>query len=61
MMIVMKHGASEQEVHAVVARIRSVGARAHPSHGDVVTVIGAIGDRQQVAKLQLDGAPGSTE
>jgi 3-deoxy-7-phosphoheptulonate synthase len=31
---------------------------AHPSHGEEVTVIGAIGDREHVARLELDGAPG---
>ena len=35
-----------------------VGARAHPSRGEEVTVIGAIGDREHVARLELDGAPG---
>src|SRR5919206_125476 len=58
MMIVMKEGASRQEVDAVVARVESVGARAHVSEGELVTVIGAIGDREHVANLQLEGHPG---
>src|SRR3954469_2358710 len=58
MMIVMKEGASRQEVDAVVARVESVGARAHVSEGELVTVIGAIGDREHVANLQLEGPPG---
>jgi 3-deoxy-7-phosphoheptulonate synthase len=58
MMIVMKEGASRQEVEAVVARVESVGARAHVSEGELVTVIGAIGDREHVANLQLEGHPG---
>jgi 3-deoxy-7-phosphoheptulonate synthase len=58
MMIVMKEGASRQEVDAVIARVESVGARAHISEGELVTVIGAIGDREHVANLQLDGFPG---
>jgi 3-deoxy-7-phosphoheptulonate synthase len=57
-MIVMKEGASRQEVDAVIARVESVGARAHISEGELVTVIGAIGDREHVANLQLDGFPG---
>src|SRR4051812_36711439 len=58
MMIVMKPTATEDEVQAVIARIESCGARAHPSRGDEVTVIGAIGDREHVARLELEGAPG---
>ena len=58
MMIVMKEGATEAEVAAVVRRVESVGAHAHVSAGELVTVIGAIGDREHVANLGLDGAPG---
>src|SRR5918995_2979264 len=58
MMIVMKQTATEDEIHAVIRRIESVGARAHPSRGEEVTVIGAIGDREHVARLGLEGAPG---
>jgi 3-deoxy-7-phosphoheptulonate synthase len=58
MMIVMKPTADQQEVEAVVERIESVGARAHVVVGDELTIIGAIGDREHVARLDLDGAPG---
>jgi 3-deoxy-7-phosphoheptulonate synthase len=58
MMIVMKPTADQQEVAAVVERIESAGARAHVVVGDELTIIGAIGDREHVARLDLDGAPG---
>jgi 3-deoxy-7-phosphoheptulonate synthase len=58
MMIVMKAGATEDQIQAVMDRIEQVGARAHPSKGDEVVVIGAIGDREHVARLELEGAPG---
>ena len=58
MMIVMKPEATEEEIQAVIDRIHSVGARAHPSRGEEITVIGAIGDRDHVQRLELDGAPG---
>jgi 3-deoxy-7-phosphoheptulonate synthase len=58
MMIVMKEGATEAEIAAVVNRVESVGAQAHVSAGELVTVIGAIGDREHVANLGLEGAPG---
>ena len=58
MMVVMKEGASTEEVDAVIRRIESVGAHAHPSRGEFVTVIGAIGDREHVDNLGLEGFPG---
>jgi 3-deoxy-7-phosphoheptulonate synthase len=58
MMIVMKQTATDDEVRAVVERIESVGARAHRSRGEEVTVIGAIGDREHIARLELEGSPG---
>jgi 3-deoxy-7-phosphoheptulonate synthase len=58
MMIVMKPTATEAEIEAVIQRIESVGAKAHPSRGEELTVIGAIGDREHVARLGLEGYPG---
>jgi 3-deoxy-7-phosphoheptulonate synthase len=61
MMIVMKPGATQEEIEHVIARVVSVGARAHVSQGEEVTVIGAIGDREHVARLELEGAPGVSQ
>jgi 3-deoxy-7-phosphoheptulonate synthase len=58
MMIVMKEGATEEQIGAVVDRVESVGCSAHVSKGELLTVIGAIGDRDRVAGLGLEGAPG---
>jgi 3-deoxy-7-phosphoheptulonate synthase len=58
MMIVMKQDATEDEFRAVVERIESIGARARRSPGVEVTTIAAIGDREHIARLELDGAPG---
>jgi 3-deoxy-7-phosphoheptulonate synthase len=58
MMIVMKEGATEAQISAVVRRVEAVGASAHLSRGEFVTVIGAIGDREHVANLGLEGADG---
>ena len=57
-MIVMKPTATDREVQAVIDRVEGVGARTHISRGDEVTVIGAIGDREHVARLELEGSPG---
>ena len=58
MMIVMKEGASEAEIAHVVERVEAIGCSAHISKGELLTVIGAIGERDKVADLGLEGAPG---
>src|SRR5918911_1768150 len=58
MMIVMKEGATEEQISHVVERIEEVGCSAHISKGELLTVIGAIGDRDRVAALGLEGTPG---
>jgi 3-deoxy-7-phosphoheptulonate synthase len=58
MMIVMKEGATPDQIRAVVDRVQSVGARTHLSEGEIHTVIGAIGDRERIANLDLTGADG---
>src|SRR3712207_3823500 len=58
MMIVMKAGATEDQIQSVIDRIQSCGAKAHPSRGEEVTVIGAVGDREHVARLGLEAWPG---
>jgi len=61
MLIVMKPQATEDEIQAVIDRIESVGGTAHPSRGEEVTLIGAIGDTDtevRVSALELDGQPG---
>ena len=58
MMIVMKESASTDQVDAVVRQVEAVGARAHVSRGELHTVVGAIGDRERIANLELEGFPG---
>ena len=58
MMIVMQPTATDEQIASVVSRVEGVGAKAHLSRGEEVTVIGAVGDREHVARLGLDSAPG---
>jgi len=58
MLIVMKSAASGEEIQAVIERVQSAGARSHLVRGEEVAVIGAIGDREHVARLGLEGSPG---
>jgi 3-deoxy-7-phosphoheptulonate synthase len=57
-MIVMKEDATADQVSSVVKRVESVGAHAHVSEGELLTVIGAIGDRDKIANLELEGVAG---
>jgi 3-deoxy-7-phosphoheptulonate synthase len=61
MMIVMKETATDPEIEAVIEKIESAGALAHPIKGARLTVIGAIGDVEQDANIEslgLEGQPG---
>src|SRR5688572_20322901 len=57
-MIVMKPEATEEDIQHVVERVEGVGAKAHMSRGEEVCVIGAVGDREHIARLELEGSPG---
>ncbi len=58
MMIVMKAGATEEEIQHVVERLEKAGLGAHLSRGEFKTVIGVIGDREKITDLPLAVAPG---
>jgi 3-deoxy-7-phosphoheptulonate synthase len=57
-MIVMTPGASEEQVDAVRARLKTTGVHVVVMPGELTTAIGAIGDPQGVAELGLEGLPG---
>src|SRR5919206_4156287 len=58
LLIVMSGHASQDEVEHVVARLAEVGCAAHVTPGREATVIGAIGERELLATLPLEGFPG---
>ena len=45
MLIVMRHGATEEQIKAVETLIKGKGFDAHISHGELHTVIGAVGGK----------------
>jgi 3-deoxy-7-phosphoheptulonate synthase len=57
-MVVMRDGASEQEVQSVIDKLHEVGAEAHLSRGEFKTIIGAIGDREVISQIPLEALPG---
>jgi len=55
MIVVMRMGATEEEIQSVIVHIESLGFRAHPIHGEERTVVGLIGDERPLSPngLQL--------
>jgi len=58
MIIVLKHGASKQEIDHVVEKIKEHGLTPHVSEGKERTIIGVIGDERTIQNLPLSIFPG---
>ena len=58
MIIVMRHEATEADIAGVVSRLAEIGCEAHVSRGQLRTVIGAIGDREQIQTLPWEAMAG---
>ena len=54
----MGSGATLEQTEHVVARLEEAGAQARVSKGREATVIGAIGERERLAALPIEGYPG---
>ncbi len=60
-MIIMKTGATPDEISGVVEEIIQSGFRADISHGEFRTVIGIIGDERGIDFTRLENLPGVKE
>jgi 3-deoxy-7-phosphoheptulonate synthase len=59
MIIVMKPGATKQQIEHVFEKVRDFGFRVHPIYGELRTVIACVGDEREKARLQtLDSLDG---
>src|SRR4029077_2156437 len=58
LLIVMASGATPDQTEHVLARLQEAGVDARVTHGRESTVIGAIGERELLATLPLEGYPG---
>src|SRR5256885_6931813 len=58
LLIVMGAGATADQTEHVLARLQEAGVHARVTHGREATVIGAIGEREALAVLPLEGYPG---
>ena len=61
MLIVMRHGATEEEIQRVVGVIREMGYEARPMPGSQRTAVGLVGNDGRVESSQLEGLPGVQE
>src|SRR5438477_9394889 len=58
LLIVMGAGATADQTEHVLARLQEAGVDARVTQGREATVIGAIGDRELLATLPVEGYPG---
>jgi len=58
MIIVMSRDAQESDVEGVVDRLKKIGCEAHVSIGQFRTVVGAVGDREQIQQIPWEAMPG---
>ena len=61
MLIVMRHGATAEEVRGVVATIEEMGYQARPMPGLQRTAVGLVGNDGKVDASRLEGLPGVLE
>lgn len=61
MLIILKHGATDEQIEHVLDRIGEYGLQAHLSKGTYRTVIGVIGDEEKVQAAPLTAIPGVEE
>jgi len=61
MLIVMQHGATEAEIHRVVATIEEMGYQARPMPGAQRTAVGLVGNDGKVDASRLEALPGVLE
>ncbi|MDY6914334.1 MAG: 3-deoxy-7-phosphoheptulonate synthase [Planctomycetota bacterium] len=57
MIVVMKPGATKQQVQHVIDLVREYGLKEHPIYGTDRTVIACIGDKRMVDKGAIENAP----
>ena len=61
MIVVMKRGASAEEIQHTIERIEELGLKPHPIYGTERTVIAAIGERRDELRSSLESTPGVAE
>ncbi len=58
MILILRSGATEQEVDHVIRRVEAMGLGAHLSRGTFRTIVGIIGDEDKLRETPLRAIPG---
>jgi len=58
MIVVMNHGAKDEQIQGVVERLEKEGFNIHLSQGVERTIIGAVGDKTRLSCLAIEAMPG---
>ena len=61
MIVVMKQGATKEQVEHMIRRVEELGLKSHVIHGTERTVIAAIGDKRDEDRQSLESGPGVDE
>ena len=61
MIVVMKQGATKEQVEHMIKRVEELGLKSHVIHGTERTVIAAIGDKRDEHRQSLESGPGVAE
>ncbi|MEN6498131.1 MAG: 3-deoxy-7-phosphoheptulonate synthase, partial [Thermoguttaceae bacterium] len=61
MIVVMKKGATQDQIKHMATRVEQLGLRAHVIYGTERTVIAAIGDKRDEHRTSLESGPGVAE
>ena len=61
MIVVMKKGASPEQIQHMIQRVEELGLKAHPIYGTERTVIAAIGEKRDEYRQSLESGSGVAE
>jgi 3-deoxy-7-phosphoheptulonate synthase len=61
MIVVMKRGATQEQIDHMIKRVEQLGLRSHVIYGETRTVIAAIGDKRDEHRHSLESGPGVAE
>jgi 3-deoxy-7-phosphoheptulonate synthase len=59
--VVMKRGATTEQIEHMIHRVEQLGLKAHPIYGTERTVIAAIGEKRDEFRQSLESGPGVAE
>jgi 3-deoxy-7-phosphoheptulonate synthase len=59
--VVMKRGATAEQIEHAIQRVEQLGLKAHPIYGTERTVIAAVGEKRDEFRQSLESVPGVAE